>query len=196
LDVRHELTDRVAIGADYSLTQAVVGLTQNFGIHSVDGRVEFKPAEDVTLEASAGIAALRIGESDNRSGLSWRFAAAKRAQHATLMAAYFRSFVPSFGFGGTVQNQELTAQVRAPFNRSRAYVVGGTSWRINTPLSPGEIELHSLWVNMTVGYEITRQLQIEGFYTGVFQDSQLPGGRLDRNQIGFQIVTAAPMRIH
>jgi hypothetical protein len=38
-------------------------------------------------------------------------------------------------------------------------------------------------------------MHIEAFYDGTHQTTDLPGGRVDRNRIGIQVVTAQPVRI-
>jgi hypothetical protein len=127
--------------------------------------------------------------------LTWRLGVDRSNRDAIYSVAYFRSFVPSFGFGGTIQNQELSGSVRAPFARRRAYWVGGLAWRINQPVTPGESELHTVWLQTSVGYVLNRRLQLEGFYTDSVQETGGPAGRLNRNQIGIQLVTASPMRV-
>ena len=39
-------------------------------------------------------------------------------------AAFERMFVPSFGFGGTNQSQEVRGYVRMPLSRNRIYIQG------------------------------------------------------------------------
>jgi hypothetical protein len=78
----------------------------------------------------------------------------------------------------------------------RWYTRSAFSWRRNEPLAAGGLRLKSIWVDGTVGYTVRPWMQIEGFYGGTRQTIDRPGGRLDRNRAGFQIITAKPMRIH
>jgi hypothetical protein len=119
----------------------------------------------------------------------------QRVDRVTASAGYIRSYVPAFGVGGTVQNQELNADVHMPVARNRAYVQVGLSWRRNEPLTPGELDLRSLWFQATAGYSVARWFRLEGYYWRTQQDSQQAGGRMNRNRVGIQAVTSLPMRI-
>ena len=112
----------------------------------------------------------------------------------TAEVSFNRSFVPSFGFGGTMQNQEFTATVRATPSR-RTSVQSSFSWRRNDPLTLGELSLRTLSIQVTGGYAIAPWARIEGFYGTLSNTIARPGGLIDRTQFGFQIVTAHPMRI-
>jgi hypothetical protein len=81
-----------------------------------------------------------------------------------------------------------------PFARNRLYWQAGLSWRRNEPLTPGAPSLQSLWLQTSAGYSFERWLRLEAYYWRSQQDSQLSGGRVDRNRVGVQVVTAAPMR--
>jgi hypothetical protein len=196
LDAHYRVTSRVALTADYSMSHATIGATaQSFDYQNAGSGIEVTVLPNTFVSASVGGSRLALGDLGTRSGLRWRIGLDRRNSDVVFAAAYFRSFLPSFALGGTFQNEELQGSVRVPFARQRAYWLGGTSWRVNTPLRAGDIELHSFWLTTTIGYEITRRLQIEGFYSALFQQNNLFGGNLNRNQIGFQIVTAKPVRI-
>jgi hypothetical protein len=77
----------------------------------------------------------------------------------------------------------------------RVYVQGGVSWRRNDPLTELEFPLRSVWLEGTLGYAMTQWARLEVFYGGTHQDTDQPGGELDRNRFGLQIVTAKPVRI-
>jgi hypothetical protein len=110
-------------------------------------------------------------------------------------ASYNRSYIPSFGFGGTFQNEQWMANLRMPLGRTRAYVDGGISWLNNDPLDTDQPSLQSAWVSSTLGYYATRWLSLEGFYGRTQQDSQRLGGRRERNQVGFRVVAAKPLKL-
>jgi len=107
---------------------------------------------------------------------------------------YSRSFVPAFGFGGTTQNEQLTSSLTLPFGR-HFYTRSSVSWARNEPLTIGGLKLASTWISGNVGYALQPWLRFEGFYDGTHQSIDRPGGQLDRNRVGFQIITAKPMRI-
>jgi hypothetical protein len=46
-----------------------------------------------------------------------------------------------------------------------------------------------------VGWAAQRWVRLEAFYARAQQSTLRPGGQVDRNRIGFQIVTSKPMRV-
>ena len=92
-------------------------------------------------------------------------------------------------------NQELNAAVHMPVAKNRAYVQLGLSYRRNEPLTPGELDLKSLWLQTTAGYSVLRWFRVEAYYWRTQQDSQQAGGKMNRDRIGVQVVTSLPMRI-
>ena len=56
------------------------------------------------------------------------------AERAVFGASYERSFVPSFGFGGTTRNQQMIGWINLPPIGRRLYLQGSTSWRRSNPL--------------------------------------------------------------
>jgi len=107
---------------------------------------------------------------------------------------YSRSLVPSYGFGGTMQNVEATLRANAPLGR-RVYASPALTWRRNDPLTPGMLPLRSYWLEGTVGYAATPWVHVELFYEGTHQNVDRAGGIVNRNRIGVQITTAKPVRI-
>ena len=55
--------------------------------------------------------------------------------------------------------------------------------------------LRSVWLEGTIGYAATPWVHLEVFYSGTQQTIDRPGGQIDRNRIGFQVITAKPVRI-
>jgi hypothetical protein len=110
-------------------------------------------------------------------------------------AAFDRSFVPSFGFGGSNRSQELTGYVVMPFQRNRLYLQASGSWRRSEPLIETSLELDTIRLRGTLGYSATRWLRGETFYTYSRQDSIVTGGEVDRHRLGLQLVISQPMRI-
>jgi hypothetical protein len=111
-----------------------------------------------------------------------------------LELAYGRSFVPSYGFGGTQQNEEVTARIHGPLGR-RLYAQTSLAWRRNEPLTVGELKLVSWWFEGALGFNVRPWMRVEGFYNGVRQTIDRPGGLLNRNRIGVQLVAAQPVRM-
>jgi hypothetical protein len=195
------ISSRLSIGGDYSLQSAFVAgipdLPQfpddRFSIHSAGVTATYQLGPTVTVTGGAGFARLMASlTQEARTGPTFRAGIAHRARRAVVSGGYQRSFVPSFGFGGTFQNEEWNANALIPFARNRAYVNGAVSWLINDTLDAALPTLRSLHLTSTIGYRATRWLRIEGFYTRSTQNTHPVGGTLSRNQVGFQIVTAKP----
>jgi hypothetical protein len=104
-------------------------------------------------------------------------------------------FVPSFGFGGSSDSQELRGFVRMPINKNRMYVQTAAGWRRSDPFLIDELELDTLRFNTTFGYAALRWLRLEAFHAYTRQDSRVTGGEIDRQRVGAQIVISQPMRI-
>jgi len=107
---------------------------------------------------------------------------------------YNRAFVPSYGFGGTTQNEELTARLNLPLSR-RLSSRSSFAWRTNDPLTLGDLSLRSWWIEESIGYNVQPWVRMEAFYAGTRQTIDRPGGLMTRNRFGFQIITVKPLRI-
>ena len=195
--VRHQLQRRLTIGADGTYRRALVAdVEDRFDILDVSSHVSYQATKTLTVSGGLGFTRLTdFSREVSQSGPSWSVNVVQRLSRATASAGYVRSYVPSFGLGGTIQNEELNADLHMPVIRNRAYVQGGLSWRRNEPLTEGGIELKSLWLQATAGYSFRRWFRLEGYYSRTQQDSQLAGGRMHRDRLGVQAVTSLPMRI-
>jgi hypothetical protein len=196
LTLRHRLSARTALTGDYSLQRAVVARGQaQFDVQNGSVGFEHTLSDRMQVFAAGGLSHLGLSTfGPARTGLSYRAGLTSRLRAADVGVSYSRNFVPSFGFGGTMQNEDLTAQVRATPSR-RTYVQSSFSWRQNDPLTVGELSLRTVWLQVTGGYAIQPWARIEGFYGALFNTIDRPGGRIDHRRLGFQIVTAQPMRI-
>ena len=107
---------------------------------------------------------------------------------------FFRSFVPSWSFGGTTQNEEATVRLRVPLSR-RLSMQSLVSWRNDDPLVEVTPPLRSIWIQGTVGYTARPWMRIEGYYLGTRQTVVTPDALLAHNQIGFQVIASKPVRL-
>jgi hypothetical protein len=215
--VEHALRKRLTVGATYTFRRASVSNGGGrFDISEAAATVNLQPTERLSLAGAFGFSHLAGGPravspatdansqasegpsrpTVSRTGLSWHLSAVQQLHRMTVTASYSRSFVPSFGLGGTIQNEELSAGVRMPVARNRLYWQAGLSWRQNDPITAGEQSLRSLWLQTSVGYGVLRWLRVEANYWRSQQDSHLPGGRVDRNRVGVQMIAASPLRVH
>jgi hypothetical protein len=193
--LRHLVNTRLALTADYNLQHATLRDNQTFDVMNASAGVEYRLSEFTRVFAAGGISRLGIAQiATNRTGPAWKIGLAHNLRTTTVDLLYGRSFVPSYGFGGTMQNEEITARVHAPIAR-RFYMTSSVSWRHDDPLLTAELPLRSYWIEGSVGYAATPWVRFEGFYAGSHQSIDRPGGVLDRNRIGFQVTTAKPMRI-
>ena len=197
VNLRHAIIPNLTLTGDYSLKHAIVAtFDQNFDVQNAALGVEYKLSDVTRVFAAGGVSHLASTEvSMSRTGPAIRLGLVRHFRTADLDLGYSRSFVPSYGFGGTMQNEEADARVRVPLAR-RVYTSAGVSWRRNDPLIDIEPPLRSVWIEASIGYALAPWARVEAFYGGAHQTIDRPGGVVDRNRLGFQVITSKPMRIH
>jgi hypothetical protein len=197
---RQALSSRLKVGADYTIQRATVGQAlelRDFTIQNAEAVVSYQLSPTVSIEGGGGISRVELpGEGGARTGPAGHFSLVKRTEYARFSVSTMRSFVPAFGFGGSLRNQDVRGGVRVPFARNRAYVDGGITWRKSDPVLREELGITAVWMDTSVGYSFQRWLKLEAFYNGGFQETTVVGGRVDRNRIGVQVVTSHPMRLN
>ena len=197
VSLRRGLSSRTAAVVDASLQHALVPETnETFVVQNVTGGIDHQWSERVRVFGMAGVSHLNVSASGpaNNTGPSFQAGVTRQFQAASAGLTYSQSFIPTYGFGGTMQNQELMGHLRLPLSR-RLSQQSSVSWRGNESLTEGEPSLRSLWINVSVGYALHPAVRIEGFYDGAHQVIDRPGGVTNRNRLGFQVVTAKPLRI-
>ena len=144
------------------------------------GYLSYQVTKTLAISGGFGFSHLTdFQEQTSQTGPSWNVSVVQRVQRATLSAGYIRSYVPSFGLGGTVQNQELDADVPCRSPRTAPTSRSGCPGARNEPLTPGELDLRSLWFQTSAGYSVHRWLRVEAYYCA--HAAGLPaGGRQDR----------------
>jgi hypothetical protein len=197
---RHRFDTRLALGADYSFRQStVVGDPSAFDVHTAQATVDYELSPDWSFSGGGGVVFLQATpETAAKTGPAWRARLDRLHGRSLLHFGYLRSYIPSFGFGGTVQNQEVGVGYRTPLFGSRHfYLDNSLVFRDDQPLTDlrEQLPLHSLRTYSTFGWEPQPWVRLEAFYTLVQQTSLRAGGRMERNRIGFQIVTSKPMRM-
>jgi hypothetical protein len=194
--LKHRLNERLTLTGDYELHHAIIGeAAQTFDVQNWLAGGDYRLSESTHVFAAAGLSRLAVTEfSAAQTGPALRAGLTRQLRAASLDLLYSRSFVPAYGFGGTVQNEEATARIRVPFDR-RFYTTSALSWRRNDPLTGDEFPLQSYWIEGSIGYAATPWVHLEAFYEGTHQTIDRPGGTLNRNRIGFQVTTAKPVRI-
>jgi hypothetical protein len=195
--LRHKLSARTSLLADYRMQHAMISQSiESFDVWTTGGGVEQQFSEHLTAFGELGISHLVATVlSESRTGPAIRAGLTYRAPKSSVIVSYSRMFVPSYGFGGTTQNEELSASLNVPLSR-RLYTQGGTAWRRNEPLTIGNPSLRSYWLEGALGYDFNGVAQIEGFFGTAHQVIDRPGGIVNRSRIGVQVVTAKRVRIH
>jgi hypothetical protein len=193
--VKHQISDATSLVGTYSLQHASLVNGGTFDVQNGDAGIEHQLLANTHVFAAFGFSHLSLSEfGAPRTGPSWRAGMTHRVQRVALTASYSRSYVPTFSFGGTSQNEELTGMAQAPLAR-RVALHSSVSWRRNEPLETGGLRLKTVWFETTVGYALQPWVQLQGFFSLAHQEIDRPGGIVGHNRVGFQVVTSKPMRI-
>jgi hypothetical protein len=208
---RHKLSERAALGADYSFRRALVtGDVEPFDFHTTEAALDYQISSEWSFQGGAGVVYLQPTVlTEGHSGPAWRANLQHGHAGSTIFhVSYLRTFIPSFGYGGTVESQDVGAGFRTPlFHFRHVYLDSSAVFRDNQPLTGVaatadpltnalvQLPLRSLRVNTILGWEPQPWVRLEVFYSLVQQTSLHVGGYIDRNRVGFQIVTSKPMRM-
>lgn len=196
-ELSHRFSERLSAGGEYGIRFADL----NQGIHHVTfqesgGTLHFAVDPHTMLSVAGGWAFLNDQLLHaQKNGAYVRGDITHDARRATVGGSFERMFVPSFGFGGSNQSEEVRGFVRMPFDRNRLYFQGSAAWRRSIPLIANELQLDTIWIRSTLGYSMSRWLRLEGFHAFTRQDSQVTGGEINRHRIGAQVVVSQPVRI-
>lgn len=197
---RRKMSNRMALGADYSFRRAlVVDDPEPFNIQTTEAAIDYNLSPAWSFNGAAGVVYLQATElTSAQTGPAWRLRIERHRERRTFHAGYIRSYIPAFGFGGTVSNQEFDIGYGTPlFGRRDFYLNSGALYRDNEPLTetPEQLPLRSLRINATFGWAPQPWVRFEAFYSLVQQSTLRAGGRLSRNRLGFQIATSKPIRM-
>jgi hypothetical protein len=197
---RRRISGRLGMGADYGLRHAsVVDDVERSRLHTVHAAFDYTISQAWTFTGGAGGVYVEGSDlRDAQAAPAFRGSAAWTGRISAFHIGYERSFIPSFGFGGTVRSQDLTMGYRTALFRSRHFYTDHSAGFRDTEPFKGALEtlpLRSLRTNSVLGWTPEPWVRIELFYAHIQQTSLRPGGRLDRNRVGFQIVTTKPMRM-
>jgi hypothetical protein len=195
VNVARQISEHLSVGGDYELSFAEIEETRKMTFQNAGGSVTLALRPHTRLSGGAGISTMfdRLA-SERHTGPYLRAAIEHATERAVLGASFARQFLPSFGFGGSSRNQDLTGYVRAPLSR-RVYTNASFTWRHAVPLLDESIEADSHWLRASIGYLATRWARVEGFYAFSRQDPIDQGGEVNRHRIGAQVVLFQPMRI-
>jgi hypothetical protein len=197
---RHRFGSRLAAGTDYSFRRAAIsGDDEQFSIHGAESAIAYELSPAWSFSGGVGIVYLESTPTTaSRTGPAWRASVDRHVNSSAFHAGYLRSFIPSFGFGGTIQNEETGVSYRtALFGSRRWYTDHSAVFRNDVPLTSTieQLPLRSLHTNSVLGFAPQPWVRLEAFYSRVHQTSLRAGGQVYRNRVGFQIVTSKPVRV-
>ena len=196
-ELSRRLSERAAIGGEYRFRRADLNEgTREMTFHDTGGTVRYALGPHTSWSAGGGVSRLEDKlTGDIRTGPYIRSSITHRGERATIGAAAERTFLPSFGFGGTTKSQEVRGFVQMPLTRNRLYVESWASWRRADPFIESELKLDTITFHATLGYAIARWLRPEFFYAYTQQDSEVTGGEIYRHRVGAQMLVSQPVRI-
>jgi hypothetical protein len=191
-----QVSTRVSVGATYQGTLAVVADgDERFDVQNALATLEVALNPSLTFNGGFGYSWQRTGiGSDSEAAPAYEAHLLFQQQRSRWEVSYIRSFLPSFGFGGTVQNEELTGSITAPLGRHLEIGVNG-GVRDNDPLDLGNTSLRSRTLAGRFTYLPVRWLRIEVFSQYFHQDTQVGGGQISRSQTGLRVSTQHPVRL-
>jgi hypothetical protein len=193
-ELRHRLNARLAIGADYQAQRALVARgNELFDVHSALGVAEVALGPGAAATFGYGHAWLYTGGGLSRSGPAFDLGLDWHGRRVGGTLRYGRAFLPSFGFGGTFQNQELRATLQASPARWVRWT-GGVAVSNNEALDPTDPTLRAVSAQTSIGWIVKRRLRLEAFGLHVSQDSGLAGGRVHRTRVGVQATVSDMVR--
>jgi hypothetical protein len=200
-DITHAFSNRLSAGAEASVRFAHMDILSTVGGRELrfadfGGTVSYAISDVTKVSAAAGYGHLNdLLLATTRSGLYMRGAITRLALQSVFGLSYEKSFLPSFGFGGSNRAQELRGWVDLPPIGHRVFLQGSGAWRRTDPFETRELRLDTFYLRGTAGYAISRWARAQGFYLFTRQDSIVTGGEINRHRIGAEVVLSQPMRI-
>jgi hypothetical protein len=153
---RHKVDARLSLGTDYSFRRAsIVGDPEIFNLHSTQGAFDYELSPTWMISGAAGLVFMQSTATlPGHVGPAYRVSVQRSRAGRTFHAGYLRSYIPSFGFGGTVQNQSANVGFRTPLFGSRHFYFDATGiFRDDEPLtSVDQLPLRSLRTLATFGW--------------------------------------------
>jgi hypothetical protein len=204
----YRLGPRASVGAEYDMRHATVDVIRNFDVMNTMGTVDYRLNERLQLSGGAGFSRLATSDVEaSRMAPAFRVGLNGTGARFAWNVSYRRSFLPSFGFGGTFENQEFLAGFLAPLTRrldwSSTLAIRESDPLVRTndplladdPLLNGDLGLRTIWARSSISFLANRWMRIEGFYNAALQNSQRPGGKVNRSRVGVQVVTYKRLRV-
>ena len=193
--IKHALTGRLALTGDYFMDRATFVSGSTFIVQNGLAGLQYAFNAETRVFGSGGVSYLSaVEDRPSRVGPSIQVGLSRDVHPATLTVGYTRSFVPSYGFGGTSDNEDFRAALRMPL-AARWFTQSAVSFRRNDPLREGGRPLRTLWFHGSIGYLLSDWARVEGYTSGSRQNLALVGGRINRYTFGVQVTAATTTRI-
>jgi hypothetical protein len=199
-ELRHRATGKTTFVANYEIQHASLVDNGDFTVHNARAGAEHRFSSTWSIFGQAGIARLNPGPlSPGHIGPSVQAGITRGLRGGSVDLTYIRGYVPSFGNGDPLQNDDVASHLRLTLTR-KVTVQGAVDWSRVDPLVGafavlGEQQLQTLWFSGLISYSASPWLLIEGFINTSRQQVSRPGGDVNDNRVGIQVVTAKPMRI-
>jgi len=200
--LRHGVNARFTLLADYDLQRTSVVENDESTVSNARTGGEYRISDTSVVFGEAGIARLRANAlSPAHIGPSWQAGVTHKLRRTSFDLIYTRGYVPSFGTGATLQSDDFSSHLRTTVSR-RTYIQGSLDIRRDEPIPGtfvavlGEQPLRSLLFGGLFGYSANQWLRMEAFFMATRQSVDRPGGDINVNRIGVQVVTGKPMRLH
>jgi len=197
-DTTHRLNDRVKAGGEgsYRLANMDVEGGRQLRFVELGGVIGYELSEFTHVSLSGGAAHLSDElRNISRTGPYVRGSISHLAGGAAFGASYERSFVPSFGFGGSTRSQQVRGWIDLPPIGRRLYVQASGSWRKTDPFEAQDVKRDNYLLKTTAGYAIARTIRAQGYYAFSSYTAVLTDIQVNRNRIGAELVLFQPMRI-
>ena len=197
-DVQHAITNRLSAGVEGAVRFAQMDVLAGRNLRFVDtgGTVTYALDDVTKVSGAAGWGHLDdLLLKTSRSGMYFRGSLSRLALRSVFGVSYERSFLPSFGFGGSNRAQEIRGWVDLPPIGHRVFLQGSGGWRRTDPFETRELRLDTVIIRSTAGYAVSRWMRAQGFYLFTRQDSIVTGGEINRHRVGGEVVLSQPMRI-
>jgi hypothetical protein len=200
VELRDRTTAKTTLVANYEIQHASLVDNGSFTVHNARVGAEHKFSSTWSVFGQAGIARLNPSAlSPGHIGPSVQAGINRGLRGGSLDITYTRGYVPSFGNGDPLQNDDLASHLRLTLTRKMT-AQGAVELSRVDPLTGafallGEQRLRTLWLSGLIGYSAGPWLRIEGFINTSRQQVSRPGGNVYDNRVGIQVVTAKPMRI-
>ncbi|HEX5473897.1 MAG TPA: hypothetical protein VFX12_04465 [Vicinamibacterales bacterium] len=194
------VSGRLSVGAEGQLRFAAMNDAASvLRFQHVGGTLHYALAPHTQVAGALGMAFLQDpSRAISRSGPYTRASIDQVTPAGVYGAAYERSFVPSFGFGGSTNSQEVRGWVDLPPIGRRVFVHSSLAWRRSNPLERQDVARDTTYLRASVGYAIARTVRVDGFYVYTRQaalERRLAGGTVNRSRAGIELTFFNPMRI-